>query len=124
MPISRNNPTSDQSFLSSSHPQSLWRNRDYLLLWSGQALSAVGGSVSELAFPLLVLAVTKSPIQAGIVAALRAFPAFLFYLVAGALIDRWDRKLVMIICDTGRFLSLASIPLALFLGYLTIWQLY
>lgn len=102
----------------------LWRNRDYLLLWNGQAISAIGGSVSELAFPLLVLAVSHSPAQAGIAGALRTLPALLFTLTAGALIDRWDRKLVMICCDTGRTLSLASIPIAIMLGHLTIVQLY
>lgn len=39
-----------------AHPISLWRNRDYLLLWSGQAVSTLGSGVSGLAFPLLVLA--------------------------------------------------------------------
>src|SRR5215467_12536324 len=109
--------------LSSGQPTSLWRNRDYLLLWSGQALSDIGGAVSELAFPLLVLAVTHSPAEAGFVAALRALPAMLFSLLAGVLVDRWDRKRVMLVCDTGRALSLASIPLAYALGHLTIWQL-
>ena len=104
--------------------KSLWRNRDYLLLWSGQALSDIGGAVSELAFPLLVLAVTHSPAQAGFVAALRALPATLFSLFAGVLVDRWDRKRVMLVCDTGRALSLASIPIAFAFGHLTIIQLY
>lgn len=102
----------------------LWRNRDYLLLWSGQAISAIGSGVSELAFPLLVLAVTHSPAQAGFVAALRALPAPLLSLLAGVLVDRRDRKRVMIFCDAGRALSIASIPIAFALGHLTIVQLY
>ncbi len=124
MPTSRNKATSEHSFVSSSHAKSLWRNRDYLLLWSGQALSDMGGAVSGLAFPLLVLAVTHSPAQAGFVAAFRALPALLFNLFAGVIVDRWDRKRVMLVCDIGRALSLASIPLAFALGHLTLWQLY
>jgi predicted MFS family arabinose efflux permease len=124
MPTSQNNSTDKRQLLSSDQPKSLWRNRDYLLLWSGQALSDIGGAVSELAFPLLVLAVTHSPAQAGFVAALRALPATLFSLLAGVLVDRWDRKRVMLVCDTGRALGLASIPVAYALGHLTIWQLY
>ena len=77
-------PNQSQNLLS-GHPKSLWRNRDYMLLWSGQALSDIGGAVSELAFPLLVLAVTHSPAQAGFVAALRALPATLFSLFGGVL---------------------------------------
>src|SRR5258708_1350164 len=105
-------------------PLSLWRNRDYVLLWSGQMVSSIGTQVSMLAFPLLILAITHSPAQAGIIAALHGLPYALFILPAGALIDRWDRKRVMILCDTGRALALGSIPLALALGRLTIVQLY
>ncbi len=76
---------------------SLWRNRDYMLLWSGQLVSSVGGQVSQLAFPLLILALTHSPAQAGLAGALRALPYLIFSLPAGALIDRWDRKRVMIL---------------------------
>src|SRR5260221_9062037 len=105
-------------------PKSLWLNRDYMLLWSGQVVSNVGTQVSTLAFPLLILAVTGSPAQAGFVGALRALPYVIFSLPAGALLDRWDRKRTMILCDTGRALSLASIPVALATGHLTIIQLY
>ncbi len=101
----------------------LWRNRDYMLLWSGQIVSSVGTRVSQLAFPLLVLALTHSPAQAGLIAALRGLPYALFILPAGAMVDRWNRKRVMILCDAGRAVALGSIPVALLLGHLTIIQL-
>jgi MFS family permease len=94
-----------------SHPRSLWRNRDYLLLWSGQVISSVGTQVSGLAYPLLVLFFTGSPVQAGIVAALQTLPLLLLSLPVGALLDRLDRKRVMILADSGRALSLFSIGL-------------
>jgi MFS family permease len=102
----------------------LWNNRDYLLLWSGQAVSSLGTQVSTIAFPFLVLALTGSLAQAGFMGGLRALPYLIFSLPAGALIDRWDRKRVMIICDTGRALALGSIPVALLLHRLTLPQLY
>ena len=107
-----------------ARPASLWRNRDYMLLWSGQNVSSIGTQVSALAFPLLALFITHSPAQAGLIAALRGLPYALFMLPAGALIDHWDRKRVMILCDTGRALALGSIPVALVFGRLTIPQLY
>ncbi len=107
-----------------NRPVSLWRNLDYMLLWSGQGVALIGTEVAQLAFPLLILALTGSPAQAGFAGALRALPYVFFSLPAGALIDRWDRKRVMIICDAGRALSMASIPFALALGHLTIIQLY
>ncbi|GHO99898.1 hypothetical protein KSF_099460 [Reticulibacter mediterranei] len=81
---------------------SLWRNRDFMLLWSGQLLSSVGSQVSLLAFPLLVLGITHSATLAGLVGALDSLPFALLCLPAGAFIDRWDRKRVMLICDSGR----------------------
>ena len=74
--------------------------------------------------PLLILAITGSPQAAGLAAGLSILPYVLFSLPAGALVDRWDRKRVMILCDLGRAVNIATIPLALALGALTIWQLY
>jgi MFS family permease len=103
---------------------SLWRNRDYLLLWGGQIVSSVGTQASTLAFPLLLLVVTRSPAAAGLASALRALPYLILSLPAGALIDRWDRRRVMLLCDTGRAIALGSIPLAIALGRLGPLQLY
>ncbi len=113
-----------ETTVSVKRPIPLWRNRDYVLLWSGQMVSSVGTRVSMLAFPLFVLAITHSPAQAGLIGAMRGLPYALFILPAGALIDRWNRKLVMILCDIGRAIALGSIPVALILGHLTIVQLY
>ena len=105
-------------------PGSLWRNRDYLLLWLGQSISSLGSGISLLAFPLLILAETHSPAAAGASAAIQQVPAFLFSLPAGALVDRWDRKRVLLLCTLGLLLCLASIPIALVIGRLTLAQLY
>ena len=105
-------------------PRSLWRNRDYLLLWSGQTISEIGGGVSQLAFPLLMLYMTHSPLAAATAGTLRTLPRLLFSLLAGAWVDRYNRKHVMIFCDIGRACSLLSIPIALYFHSLTIWQLY
>ncbi len=85
----------------SRRPKALWLNRDYMLLWSGQVVSNVGTQVSQLAFPLLILALTGSAAQAGFAGALRALPYVIFSLPAGALIDRWDRKRTMIFAMPG-----------------------
>jgi MFS family permease len=95
-----------------------------MLLWCGQLVSSLGSGVSQIAFPLLVLAITRSPGQAGITGALAMLPYLFLSLPAGALVDRWDRKRIMILCDTGRALTLASIPLVAALGHLTLAQLY
>jgi MFS family permease len=107
-----------------TRPASLWHNRDYLLLWSGQTVSVLGGGISGVAFPLLVLALTHSPAQAGLVGAAFGLPYLVLSLPAGALVDRWDRKRVMILCDTIRAINIATIPLAGALHVLSMPQLY
>lgn len=102
----------------------LWRNRDYMLLWSGQVVSTLGSTAVSVVYPLLILALTGSPAAAGITAALRALPYLLFCLPVGALVDRWDRKRVMILCDLGRALTVASIPVAMGFDVLTLAQIY
>ena len=102
-----------------ARPTPLWRNWNFLILFSGQGISTVGTQVSQVAFPLLILALTHSPAQAGIMGALGTIPLVLFSLPAGALIDRWNRKHVMIICDSLRTLALGSVALALVFNRLT-----
>src|SRR5881392_1564771 len=118
------NETLNENQKAQRRPIALWRHRDFLLLVSGQAVSSVGSQISLVAFPLLILALTNSPAQAGMMSALRGLPFALFCLPAGALIDRWDRKRVMILCDIGRAFALGSIPVALAFDALTVWQIY
>ena len=86
----------------------LWRNRNFLLLWGGQAISILGTSISTLALPLLLLALTHSPTQAGFVAATQTVPYVLLSLPAGALVDRWNRKTVMILFNSAQIAALLS----------------
>ncbi len=103
---------------------SLHKNRDFLLFMGGQTISTLGSSISGIAAPLLILSMTHSPAQAGIAASLEGVPYILFSLFGGALVDRWNRKQTMIICDIGRAINLFSLLLMLILGHLTIGQIY
>jgi MFS family permease len=101
----------------------LRRNRDFQLLWIGSVVSVLGSRVSSIAYPLLVLALTGSAADAGLVGFTATLPYLLFQLPAGALVDRWNRKRVMIACDLGRGVALASLVLALYLGRLSLLQI-
>src|SRR6266542_1873624 len=79
-----------------------------MLLLGGQVVSTVGTRVSAIAFPLLVLAQTRSPAKAGVVGFAQTLPYLLFFLPAGALVDRWDLKRVMLVAGAGRALAVAS----------------
>ena len=66
----------------------LRRNRDFMFLQAGQLLSSAGTQSSSVAYPLLVLAVTHSSAQTGVVAFMRVLPFTLFALPAGVAADR------------------------------------
>ncbi|MBB5954031.1 MFS family permease [Saccharothrix tamanrassetensis] len=91
----------------------LTRNRNYTLLWGGQAVAEVGFAASLIALPLLVLAMTGSPAAAGLVLSVDATAQFLAGLPAGALVDRWDRRKIMLACEAAQALALGSLVLAL-----------
>ena len=97
---------------------SLRHNRDFTRLWIGEAASGLGSQIGGLAYPLLVLELTGSPAKAGLVGFARMLPWFVLSLPAGVLVDRWNRKRVMMICDAGAFLALGSLAIALWAGQL------
>ncbi|MGH3786028.1 MAG: MFS transporter [Pseudonocardiaceae bacterium] len=92
---------------------SLSRNRNYQLLWISQVLSGVGLSVSAIAFPLLVLALTGSAAASGLVLGTIAAAQLLAGLPAGALADRWNRKTIMLSCEAIQVIAAASLVAAL-----------
>ncbi|MER7583595.1 MFS transporter [Kitasatospora sp. NPDC097691] len=98
----------------------LLRNRDFLLLWQGAAVSGLGSNASSVAYPLLVLALTGSPADAGTAGFVALVPQLLFQLPAGALVDRWNRRRTMIWCDVLRILAIGSVAAALLLDRLSL----
>ncbi len=103
---------------------SIWRNGDFRLLLGGQLVSQLGDSLQMLALPLLVLALTGSAAQAGLVLGISTATYLAVGLVAGALVDRWDRKRTMIWCEIGRAVLTATIPVVMIWDALTMAQLY
>lgn len=94
----------------------LRRNREFVALWVGQAVSTFGIGISSFAYPLVVLAATGSALRAGVVGTVLAGTAFVLRLPAGALVDRLPRKRVLVLCDLGRALNSAAFALVLALG--------
>lgn len=88
-------------------PVPLRRNSGFRMLWIGQLLSDTGSAIGEIAYPLLILALTHSPVLAGVVGTVREITVICIQLPAGALSDRFDRRLTMIACDIVRAALLA-----------------
>ena len=95
----------------------LGRNRDYRALWVGQAVSNLGISVSSFAYPLVVLAATGSPLKAGVVGSVLAGTAFVLRIPAGVLVDRWNRRAILVGCDLGRAGNAAAFAIVLAMGH-------
>lgn len=104
--------------------QRLWLNFHFNLFWLGQSLSDLGDAFAILAFPLLVLQATGSVAQMGLVTATFSVGRLLIGIFAGAIVDRYNRRILMIGCDLMRFLLFASIPMSWWLIGPQIWLLY
>jgi MFS family permease len=101
----------------------LRRNRDFVLLQGGQLLSNVGTQVTQIAYPLLVLALTHSPAKAGIVAFARALPLWIFALPAGLAADRFSRKRLMILSDVVRTAIVTALGVAVLVHRVSYWEI-
>jgi len=99
-------------------------NHNFSIYWAGQSLSAVGDAFAFVAMPLLVLEATGSVVQMGLVTATTGVSQILMGLIAGPLVDRLDRRKLMIGCDIGRFLLYSLIPLGWWLLGPQIWLIY
>lgn len=103
---------------------SLIRNRNFSLLWAAQILSAIGNPFTALATAWIVYSITGSKIALGGVFLANTIPLVIGRLFAGPLVDRWDRKKVMLYTGIIRSLTLL-LPVVLFsIGSLEIWHLY
>jgi hypothetical protein len=99
-------------------------HRDFRLLLIGQTTSQFGTQVSAVAIPLLaVQTMHASPFEVGLVSAASTLAFALIGLPAGAWLDRWRRRRVLVVSDIARALLLASIPLAVLLGVASVAHL-
>jgi MFS family permease len=101
----------------------LRRNRGFSLLLGGSWVSMLGSRVTTIAYPLLVLAISRSPLLAGWACFAATAPSVLFYLPAGAIVDRCNPRLAMLLCESLRGLVIASVVAVMVMSELTVWQL-
>jgi hypothetical protein len=104
---------------------SLWRHRDFLLLWGGQSVSEMGSAVTVLALPLTAVVMLRaSTFQVGLLSAAATAAFLAVALPAGAVVDRIAKRRLMVACDAARLLIIGSVPVAAALGVLAMAQLY
>jgi MFS family permease len=106
-------------------PPGLWRSHDFRQLWAAETVSQVGTQITLLALPVLAVAVLDAtPLEMGILTALETAAFLVIGLPAGAWVDRWRRKRVLVVSDLVRALALASLPGAYVLDVLALPQLF
>ena len=103
----------------------LWRNAGFVHLWGAATVSTFGSLVTRIALPFTaILLLDASPSAIGVLRVAELLPGFLLGLVAGAWVDRLRRRPIMIATDLGRALLIVTVPVAAFLGWLGLGQLY
>ncbi|HEX6030856.1 MAG TPA: MFS transporter, partial [Tepidiformaceae bacterium] len=103
----------------------LWRHEDFLKLWAGESISVFGTLIGGIALSFTaIIWLDASAIEVAVLALCQIVPGFVVGPLAGVWVDRLHRRPIMIVADVGRFLSLATIPLAALFDALTIEQLW
>lgn len=105
------------------HPSSfsIFHNGNFTLLWSGQLVSTIGDSLMSLAASIMIYRLTGSALSVGLMLMATAAPSIILGLIAGVLVDRFNRKSIMIAADLVRAVLVFLIP---FLVPLNIVWLY
>jgi MFS family permease len=105
--------------------RSLLRHRDFRQLWAAETVSQVGTQVTMLALPVIaVTLLAATPLQMGVLTALETAAFLLVGLPAGAWVDRWRRKRVLVTADLVRAAVLATLPVAYLTDLLSLGQLF
>src|SRR5215203_1955483 len=106
-------------------PDDLLRDATYRRLWSSIVISSFGGQVTMLALPLTAAVLLHAtPTQMGLLTAMEVIPFLLFSLPSGVWLDRVRKLPVYVIGETSVALAAASVPLAWWLGWLSMGWLY
>lgn len=101
------------------------RNKNFLALWGGQTVSVIGSQMSGLALPVFAVTMLQvNETQIGFLNAASTASFLLVGLIAGAWVDRWVKRKVMIFADLIRLFAIALVPILYFSGVIQIWHLF
>lgn len=101
-----------------------FRNRSYRYLWLGQVGHSASIWMEQVVRPLLVLHLTGSALQVGLLVAVRMAPLLIFGLIAGAVADRYNKRRVMLGCQIGALLMQLTLGLLILSGLVEVWHVF
>ena len=102
-------------------PFAIFRNRQFVYLWTGELISTIGDALTSLAAGIIVFQITHSILNVGIMLMVSSVPTLVFGLIAGVFVDRFDRKTIMVASAVIRAALVAAIPLSLSLTGDILW---
>lgn len=98
--------------------------RTFLTIWTGQLISLVGSGLTGFALGVYLYQKTGQATQLALSMVFASLPNLLLLPFAGALVDRWDRRRVLILSDTGAALVTLAVFVLLAAGRLEVWHVY
>jgi len=103
----------------------LWGHGDFMRFWFSDTVSQFGNQFSGFALPVLaVLSFDATPLDIGIITAFAIAPYPLLGLFVGVWVDRFRKRRIMVVCNLGRMVTLASVPIGYVLGVLSLTQIF
>ncbi|HJQ02896.1 MAG TPA: MFS transporter [Jatrophihabitans sp.] len=104
---------------------SIWTDRNFVRLWTGESISAIGNQITQFTLPLVaILTLHASTFQVGVLNACRTAPVVVVSLFAGVWLDRRRRRPILIACSLGNAVLIALVPISDATGLLGIGLLY
>src|SRR3954447_26524616 len=97
---------------------------DFRKIWPAAIISNLGDGAMLAAGPLLVASITTEPAAVGAAAFIQQLPWLLFALFSGALVDRLDRRLMIVAADIFRAIVIGALGAAVLLGTAPLWAIY
>jgi MFS family permease len=107
-----------------SHAGTLFRHRNFVLLWGGQAISLIGNGIFVVALPLTVLHLTSSPLALALVVSGQVIATVVLLLVGGAVVDRLPRRFLMLTADAVCGISVSLVAVLVVSGVARLWELF
>ena len=98
--------------------------RKFTLLWLGQVISLIGSAMTWFGFTIWAWEATGRASALATIAFFAFLPTVLFSPIAGVFVDRWNRKLVMLLADLATALGTFAIFLIFSFGHLQLWHIY
>src|SRR5689334_12745963 len=103
---------------------SIFKNRDFALLFFGSSISAIGDTFTLVALPWLVLKISHDPAAVGLVLLITAIPRAAFMFVGGAVVDRTSPRRILLISRAWNAVFVAVLAVLVVTGAVQMWEVY